>query len=75
VRNSLVQSTIVVEHDPKLNYLDPRLLITTHKTKSQLHQQLKASLRTKPLQELLRSKITFSNDPEQAAELKRLQIA
>jgi len=49
VRNSLMQSTIVVEHDPKLNYLDPRLLITTHKTKSLLHQQLKAYLRTKPL--------------------------
>ena len=71
-RHSLVTQTVVVEHDHKLNYLDPRLSITTHKTKTYLKDQLKHSLKQTNFQQYLTN---HKKDPSLQAEFKRLQVA
>lgn len=40
VTNSIVQSTTLLKHDPKLKYFDPNLLIITHKATPYLKDQI-----------------------------------
>lgn len=75
VRNSIVQTTQVVEHDHALDYFDPRLSIVTHKTSSYLQDQLKQGRKMENFEQYLRKSNKTPLLPERAAELKRMRIA
>ena len=53
-KDSLVQTTTQVVHEPEADYFDPRLFIVSHKTKSFLGDQIRAGNKMEHFEDYLK---------------------